>query len=123
MAYLIDTNILIYSAGPSHAFLRALVHDADNYASAITKVETLGFHRLVAADSLYFNSVFAIISLLPVTADIIDRAIVLRQQRKMSLGDALIGATALEYDLTLATRNTADFASIPTLSIYDPFEL
>lgn len=40
----------------------------------------------------------------------------------MTLGDSLIAATALEFDLVLATRNVADFASIPTLTVYDPFQ-
>jgi len=35
--------------------------------------------------------------------------IVLRLKRKMSLGDALIAATAIEHQLTLATRNVRNF--------------
>jgi toxin FitB len=36
-------------------------------------------------------------------------AIALKQQRKMSLGDALIAAICIEHHKILATRNTADF--------------
>ena len=121
MAYLLDSNLLIYSADATNAFLRPMVRDADNFASVITRVETLGFTRLDPADATYLNSVFTILGLFPVTTAVIERAIMLRQQHRMTLGDALIGATALEYNLTLDTRNVTDFASIIGLTVYDPF--
>ena len=95
--------------------------DADNYTSAISKVETLGFHRLDQADEIHFNSVFAILGILSVTPPIIDPAVALRQQRRLTLGDALIAATALEYRLDLATRSVSDFTSVPGLTVYNPF--
>ena len=122
MAYLLDSNLLIYSAAAMHQFLRPLVLNRGNFASLISKVETMGFHQLEATDAVYFNSLFAIITLLPVTPGIIETAIHLRQQRRMTLGDALIAATALEFDLVLATRNSADFAAIPALTVFDPFQ-
>lgn len=50
----------------------------------------------------------------------IDRAIALRRSKKMTLGDAIIAATALEYNLTLATHNTKDFLWIDSLTVVDP---
>jgi predicted nucleic acid-binding protein len=38
----------------------------------------------------------------------------------MSLGDAIIGASALVHQDTLVTRNTADFRWIPGLRLLDP---
>lgn len=35
--------------------------------------------------------------------------------------DSIIAATALEYDLPLATRNTRDFRHIEGLTLIDPF--
>ena len=122
MAYLLDSNLLIYSAMEAHGFLRPLALNNRNFASVNSKVETLGFHKLEATDAAYFNSLFAIITLLPVTPNVIETATLLRQQRRMSLGDSLIAATALEFDLTLATRNVADFTPIPKLTVYDPFQ-
>lgn len=121
MTYLLDSNLLIYSADAANAFLRPLVSNADNYVSAITQVETLGYHRLSATDKLYFQSLFALLGILPVTPAVIGRAVALRQQRRLSLGDALIAATALEFGLDLATRNVADFAPIGGLQVFDPF--
>jgi predicted nucleic acid-binding protein len=34
--------------------------------------------------------------------------------------DLIIAATALEYDLTLVTKNTDDFKDIPHLSLSQP---
>ncbi len=39
----------------------------------------------------------------------------------MSLGDAIIAATALEYNATLVTRNTSDFDWISDLILENPF--
>lgn len=122
MAYLLDSNLLIYSASAANAFLRPLVLNTTNCASVISKVETLGFHRLDPADEAYFNSLFAILNTLPVTRLIIDRATALRQQKRMTLGDSLIAATALEYELETATRNVSDFSAIVGLTVYNPFE-
>ena len=46
---------------------------------------------------------------LPIDQAVLNRAVELRQQRRMTLGDALIAGTALVHGLRLATRNTADF--------------
>ncbi|WP_210516274.1 type II toxin-antitoxin system VapC family toxin [Hymenobacter terricola] len=121
MAYLLDSNLLIYSADAAHAFLRPLVQDPANYGSAVSQVETLGFHRLVLADKFYLESIFTLLGVLPVSQPIIERATVLRQQQRMTLGDALIAATALEYGLAVATRNMSDFTPVVVLSVYNPF--
>lgn len=122
MAYLLDSNLLIYSAMETHEFLRPLALSTQNFASFVSKVETLGFHKLDAADAVYFNSLFAVITPLPVTPNIVETAIQLRQQRRMTLGDSLIAATALEFHLILATRNVADFEAIVALTVYNPFQ-
>jgi toxin FitB len=38
----------------------------------------------------------------------------------MSLGDAIIAATALIYNLEIVTRNTADFTGIPNIKLTNP---
>ena len=121
MAYLLDSNLLIYSADDAYLFLRPLVQNTGNYVSAISQVETLGFHRLASADKLYLESVFTVLGILPVSQSIIRRATFLRQQQRLTLGDALIAATALDYGLDLATRNIGDFSRIAGLTVYNPF--
>lgn len=40
----------------------------------------------------------------------------------MSLGDVIISATALIYDLPLMSRNSKDFEWIDNLTLINPFE-
>jgi toxin FitB len=58
---------------------------------------------------------------LPVNEDVIAQAILLKQAKKMSLGDAIIAATALVFNQPVVTRNTADFLHIPNLTVINPF--
>jgi len=44
-----------------------------------------------------------------------------RAGRPVSVEDAQIAAIALAHDLTLATRNTADFVAIDGLAVADPW--
>lgn len=53
--------------------------------------------------------------------EVVESAVRLRQQKRMKLGDAIIGATALEYGVPLVTRNVDDFKHIPGLQIIPPF--
>jgi predicted nucleic acid-binding protein len=53
---------------------------------------------------------------LPVCNFVIENAISLKQQRKMSLGDSLIAATALVNNDKL-TNNVEDFIGISGLSV------
>ncbi|ASF47166.1 type II toxin-antitoxin system VapC family toxin [Methylovulum psychrotolerans] len=118
---LLDSNILIYSQLSEYAYLRPFIFDQDSAVSKITQLEVLGFHRLNDEARQYFVSCFQFINLIEINNSIIDRAILLRQQRKMSLGDAIIAATALCYNATIITRNVKDFAEIAHLNVITPF--
>ena len=119
---LLDTNILIYSGEDQYStLLLPYVIDSNNMVSSISKIETLGFSRITANQIHFFNNIFQLIDVLAVNENIIEQAILLRQQRKMSLGDAIIAATALENNATLVTRNTSDFDWIIGLELENPF--
>jgi predicted nucleic acid-binding protein len=47
----------------------------------------------------------------------------IRKAHKVKLPDAIIAATAVEFDLTLLTRNTNDFKNIEALKLANPFEI
>ena len=57
------------------------------------------------------------LDVLPIDDRVIRQAISLRQTRKMSLGDALIAATALVYNLPLVIRNIRDFSGLVGLTL------
>ena len=117
---LLDSNIIIYSVEPAHAPLRAFIAAHRPAVSAVSIVEVLGYHRLAATDRQAFEKFFAAAPILPLDRPVVDRAVVLRQQRRMSLGDSLVAATALIHDLPLVTHNTADFKWVPALRLLDP---
>lgn len=118
---LLDSNILIYAAEPPYKMLLApYVKDRANAFSVISRVETLGFVGITSPQINYFESIFLLLHALPVEQDIIEKAIELKQSKKMKLGDALIAATALVYDIELITRNTEDFKNIRDLRIFNP---
>lgn len=118
---LLDSNIVVYAAQPEHSFLHEMMRDRSVFVSVITRVEVLGYHRLMPGERDVLERIFEITYQLPVTAPIIDLAIALRQQRKIGLADSLIAGTALHHALPLVTRNTSDFTWIHGLEVIDPF--
>ena len=118
---LLDSNIVIYAAQADHAFLRRIISEDENAAvSAVSLIEIFGYPGLDEEDNRIFYEILGKVRILRVGNNIVVRAIKLRQQRRMSLGDAIIAATALEHDLTLITHNTRDFRRIGNLDLYDP---
>ena len=85
--------------------------------SAATLVEVLGFHQLDPTSRQAIEAFFAMLDVLPIDDRVIRQAISLRQTRKMSLGDALIAATALVYNLPLVIRNIRDFSGLVGLTL------
>ena len=117
-----DSNLIIYSVSDKYRQLRPMITASDAVVSVITKVESLGYHKLPADDKDYFETLFASIRMLPVTDVVINKATELRQQKKMSLGDCLIAATALLNGFDLYTNNTDDFIHIPGLTVVNPLK-
>jgi len=119
---LVDSNILIYAAQPEYAQLRRFIADHAPTVSAVSYVEVLGYHQLDDEERQYLEEFFRLAQVLPLSQAVLDQAVALRQQRKMSLGDALVAGTALVHGLTLVTRNVEDFHWIQGLSLLNPFD-
>ena len=92
----------------------------DTSCSAISYVETLDYDKISADEKNYLHRFVDTVTVYPVTQKVIHLATQLRQQRKMSLGDAIIGATALEYRQTLVIRNIKNFDWEEGLKVVDP---
>jgi predicted nucleic acid-binding protein len=100
--YLLGSNIIIYYADKQYDCLDTIFEEECLYVSEITRLEVLGYYRIGNLKSL-FERLFGELKVIPISRIIIDTAIVILQQKSMSLGDAIIGATALENDLTIVT--------------------
>jgi predicted nucleic acid-binding protein len=117
---LIDSNLIIYAGQPGHENLRHYIAKEVPVVSTVSKIETLGYHKLKPKEQSFLEDFFAEALLLSISVQVANKAISLRQQRSMSLGDALIAGTALSHRLRLATHNTSDFNWISELEVFDP---
>lgn len=119
-----DSNILIYAAEPGDVLCRPFVESADATIASVTRIEVLGFPRFSILSSEQQGRLHVIVAStieVPLDDEIIRCAITLRQQRKMSLADSIIAATALEYGVPLISRNEEDFKHIVGLDLRNPF--
>lgn len=119
---LLDSNIIIYSVSPEYAPIRKALLDFDIYISKISIVETLGYHKLQEPEKSQIEQLILLFGHYDITDTIIQKATKLRQTKKMSVGDAIISATATIYQLPLMTRNSGDFEWIDGLTIINPFK-
>jgi hypothetical protein len=117
---LIDSNIIIYASKPEYAQLRRFIAENAPVVSAVSYVEVLGFHQLTLDEKVLLEAFFAATVVLPITQAVLDQAVLLRQQRRMSLGDALVAASARVGNHTVVTHNTKDFIWIDGLTVFDP---
>jgi hypothetical protein len=119
---LLDSNIVIYAVQPANDWLRAEITSQPFAVSQATRVEVVGWHQITAEDKRDLEEFLATGTILSISDAVANRAVVLRQQKKMSLGDAFIAATALLHDLELTTRNTDDFKHIQAMRLFNPFD-
>ena len=119
---LLDSNIIIYAAQPENEFLREFIAENSPFVSALSYLEVLGYHQINDEDKTSFEEFFNASQILPVSQAVIEQGVKLKQIKKMSLGDTIIAATGLVYDLTVVTRNIDDFRWITNLKLLNPFE-
>ncbi|HYG15313.1 MAG TPA: type II toxin-antitoxin system VapC family toxin [Bacteroidia bacterium] len=120
--FLIDSNTLIEYQGrlippAGHDFVTKII-DERFIISIINRIEVLGSKAADKAIEDFINLAESI----ELTSAIANRAIGIRKTKKIKLPDAIIAATAIEYNLTLVTRNTKDFSGIG-LDIVNPHEI
>lgn len=122
--YLVDTNTvsdyLSRNLSPeAMQYLHGIVNSTPQI-SVMTRIELLS-HLSPKIDII--RNFVGYATVFDLTEDIILRTIALRRSRRIKIPDAIIAATALEYDLTLITHNTSDFQGIPNLKLLDAHSL
>jgi predicted nucleic acid-binding protein len=100
--------------------LRRFIAEHVPAVSAVSVVEVLGYHRLTDPERQFFEEFFAAATVLPISGAVVEQAVKLRQIRKVTLGDALIAASALVHGRRLVTRNVKDFEWIAGLNLLNP---
>jgi len=108
---LVDTDVLIDHLRGVRRFEPGT--DVVRY-SVVTRAELYAGR---GTEEARVDTLLAALVELPVGRSIAERAGRLRRERGLRLPDALIAATALEFDLRLMTRNRRDFESVEGLSL------
>ncbi|MFZ1829674.1 MAG: type II toxin-antitoxin system VapC family toxin [Candidatus Competibacteraceae bacterium] len=126
---LIDTDVLIWHLRGYPKATQRLDQPSKLTLSAVTYMELLqGMRNRTELQALQKSLALRKAERLPLTPAITERAIVLMEQLGLShglqLGDALIAATGLEYQLTLLTANTKHFSAVDGLQLerFEPGE-
>lgn len=138
MAFLLDTNIVSElrkkeRCHPNVAAWQLGITRQELFISAISMMEIkygiLTARRRNAAFAQLLDEWYEIQvkptfdgCVLPINLSVAERCSMLLSERTRGLADALIAATALVNDLTLATRNTEDFADTG-VKLVNPWEL
>jgi len=117
----LDSNILIDAARPGGERLAPYLADPEACISIVSRIEALGYHLLKDEEDAVIRQSLAGLPELQLDAEIAERGIALRRQRRMKLGDAMIAGTALEYEVPLVTRNVDDFKQVALLDRINPF--
>ena len=120
---LADSNLIIYAASGKYPNLIEWFAENKPIVSAVSLVEVLGYHKLNADEKEVLENLFAELSVIYPSMEIFQKAIALRQKRNVSVSDALIAATAIFHNLTVATHNISDFDWIEGLDLVDPLEV
>lgn len=123
--FLLDTNSVIYyldNALPKSAmiFLDKTL-DIEANISVISKIELLGWQIPTNVSIEPMRNFVNIATILPLNELVVQKAIDIRQIKKIKLPDAIIAATALVHNLELISRNKSDFSNIKGLTCFDPF--
>ena len=118
--FLIDTSAVIKFLNESFPmksleFLDEIL-DKECIISFIIQIELLAWDQekndIEIVKAFIFNS-----EILGFDQSIIERTIEIRKRSKIKLPDALIAATAIEYDLTLLADNDKDFKKVEGLGL------
>jgi len=124
--FLLDSNAVIDFLGakyPQEAmnFLKCVVDDITNI-SIISEIEVLSYKTDEEEYKVLQNFCIDAV-VLELSDEIVTKTIEVRIKHKLKVPDAIITATARVHNMTLITRNVADFGKIPSLSIINPWDL
>jgi len=116
----LDTNIIIYLS-QRQIKIRDFASEEDFLCiSAITYMEALGYPFKSSEEEFFVKGLCNACNIIDLTKPIIEKTIEIRKHVKIKLPDAIIAASALDYNASLVTVNVKDFNMIDALTIINP---
>lgn len=118
----LDANVIIYTFKPQYQYIvDALEAENEELAcSEMVRLEVMGFAGFEKADIKIVAKFFGDLTVFPISEEIIDIAIGIRQQKSIKSPDAIIAATAIATNQKLWTSNVKDFGWIKGLNWHNP---
>lgn len=116
----LDTNVVIYLG--NQTLDESIIGEEPICYASTSLIEALGYPDILAAEDQRIKELFDTMIEIPLNASLIRTAVRLRQLKRMSLGDAIVAATALENNCTLWTANIEDFVHIDGLRLHNPLK-
>ena len=121
-----DTNITVYYlqqqfSVSAEKFMDELLIEYQPAISVISEIELLCWKSHSEKDEIILRSFIQDAIVIELETSIKLKTAEIRKSTKLKLPDAIIAATAIEFDLILLTRNVSDFNKIPSLKFINPF--
>jgi predicted nucleic acid-binding protein len=129
--YILDSNTAIYllngTLNTNSSKVIASIANKPFMLSVISRIELLGWKAPNKKQIKQVKNFVKAAIILDLDEDVVIQTIEIRRKYKIkpnrrTVPDAIIAATAMVHDLTLITRNMADFDSIDGLLVVNPFE-
>jgi predicted nucleic acid-binding protein len=111
--YVLDTNIVLYLLGGR---LLQPLPIGEFHLSVISEMELLSYHSLTAPEQQRIQQLLSQVTIVNLTESVKNEAILLRQQYRLKLPDAIVCATALSTNSTLLS-NDAQLARVTQITV------
>jgi predicted nucleic acid-binding protein len=121
--FLMDTNVVIDYLGNKLPPSGTAFIDDPAVISVITRIEILGWYNVTSEQLAKLQPFIQNAVIYSLAERHIQQTILLRQQHKIKLPDAVVAATAMVEGLTLITRNADDFKHIDSLKLLNLWDL
>jgi predicted nucleic acid-binding protein len=122
--YLMDSNVIIDQLGnnlPSKA--SSFIDSLPVVISVITRIEIVGWYNATNQQIEKLKTFVGSAFIYPLSEDVIEQTINIRQNHKIKLPDAIIAATALVNNCALITHNVSDYKGIQSLTLIDSWNI
>ncbi len=112
MTGLLDTNVALYFLGGR---LAEPIPTGSYGVSVITEMELLAWPSLTPSEEAKVRAFLEQLAICELSASIRERAVILRREQNLKLPDAVVCATALEFNVELWT-NDKTLTKVPGLT-------